>query len=195
MARSLGLDPLLNYRCKMSQPLDDSTLAASILAHARDRLAAAAQLVEHCVGQLNDAQVWWRPREPQNSIGNLLLHLTGNLRERILSLIAGQPSVRDRPAEFAHREHIAREQLLAAFRSTVAECDQALAGLTAAQLLEPRSYQGVNRRIDLDVVGVILHTLTHLAGHAQEIVFMTRLQLGDGYRYTSPAMQPRVPHS
>ncbi len=174
----------------MSPQNHNDPFATSFLAQACDRLAASAKLIEHCVGQLTDEQIWWRPTESQNAIGNLLLHLTGNLRDRILSLIAGQPSVRDRDAEFAHREHVPRDRLLAAFLEVVAECDAALGALTSAQLIEPRSYQGVNRRFELDVVGVIMHTLTHLAGHAQEIVFMTRLQLSDDYRYTSPEMKP-----
>ena len=153
----------------------------------REKLAAAHELIRHCAEQLTDAQIWWRPRESQNSIGNLLLHVTGNLHERIVSLIGGEPSRRNRPREFAEREVIARDELLERLVQVVAECDRVLGGLPPARLLEGRSYEGLNRQFDIDILSVILNTLVHVAGHAQEIVFMTRLTLGDVYKFANPA--------
>ncbi|HEY4308643.1 MAG TPA: DinB family protein [Pirellulales bacterium] len=107
-------------------------------------------------------------------------------RERIVSVVGGAESVRDRAAEFAEHGPIARDQLLAEFQQSVADADAVLARLPPARLLEPRSYQGVNRQFDLDSMAVIFHTLLHTAGHAQEIVFMTRLTLGDVYKFANP---------
>ena len=69
-----------------------------------DELAAALGRVAHCLGQLTDEQVWWRPGPDRNAIGNLVLHLAGNLNQLIGSGVGGRPDDRDRPAEFAARE-------------------------------------------------------------------------------------------
>jgi Protein of unknown function (DUF1572) len=174
-----------------STPDESARLSSSFLAQAREQLAANHRLIRHCVAQLDDQRVWWRPHESQNSIGNLLLHVTGNLRERLLAIVAGQSHERQRAAEFAERAVIAKDVLLGRLEAVVALCEQVLDGLVSAQLLALRSYQGLNQRFDLDVLSVIFRTLLHLAGHAQEIVFMTRLQLGEAYRFANPTPRPR----
>src|SRR5262245_29165669 len=58
-----------------------SNLAETVGRELADELADALKRIEHCLAQLNDEQVWWRPTESMNSIGNLLLHLAGNVRQ------------------------------------------------------------------------------------------------------------------
>lgn len=164
----------------------DFAVGLAFLTQARERLAASHQLLRHCVTQLSDEQIWWRHSESQNSIGNLILHVSGNLHERIASLLGGEISRRYRPQEFARREIIPREELLESLRKIVARCDDILSQWPPKRLLEQRSYQGLNRRFDLDVLSLIMQTLLHLAGHAQEVVFMTRLMLGDAYKFANP---------
>ena len=65
------------------------TLAENYLDESRRELAACLATVKHCLSQLDDGQVWQRPRPAMNSIGNLLLHLCGNLRQRFLSIVGG----------------------------------------------------------------------------------------------------------
>jgi hypothetical protein len=164
---------------------DDASVGAAFLAQARDRLAAACGLIRHCTDQLNDEQVWCRPRASQNSIGNLLLHITGNLRDRIVGVVAQLPNERDRASEFSERGPISKDALVSRLEMVACECNAVLSSLASGRLLQPRSYQGINRRMDLDVLSVIFQTVVHLAGHAQEIVFMTRLELGDTYQFTN----------
>ena len=171
----------------MTQPTPiDAQIGALFLAQARDRMDASCRLIRHCANQLDEDQFWWRPRPSHNSVGNLVLHVTGNLRERLLTVVAGEPGVRDRAEEFACRGPIAKETILARLEEVVRECDQLLAALPVPRLLEARSYQGINRRFDLHVLSVIFQSLSHLAGHAQEIVFCTRLQVGDSYQFSNP---------
>jgi hypothetical protein len=153
---------------------------------ARRQLAERADRIGHCLGQLDDAQVWWRPHPSMNSIANLLLHLSGNLRQWIVSGVGGEPDVRDRPGEFSERGSIPRDELLGEFRAVVARVDGVLADLDEARLLEPRRIQGFEET----VLSATWHSLEHLGGHAQEIIHMTRLQLGDRYRF---AWTPSTP--
>ncbi len=143
-------------------------------------------VIEHCVGQLSDEQLWHRPSEGMNSIGNLLLHLDGNLRQWMIAGLGGANYDRDRPAEFAARTQISGETLLAQLQSTIVEVKQILAAQSPDGMLLQRTIQG------FDVTGweAVFDSIPHLKGHAQEIVCLTRQQLGDRYQFrwqpTSP---------
>lgn len=154
-------------------------VAPAFLAEARRQLAACRDRIAHCLNQLDDGQVWWRPREPLNSIGNLLLHVCGNVRQWVVSAVGGAADVRDRPQEFAERGPISRDELLRRFDALVAEADAVLAQTAPDQLLAPRRVQGFHET----VLSAIFSCLTHLSGHTQEIIYATRLQLGDAYRF------------
>jgi hypothetical protein len=146
---------------------------------ARRHLADRTGRIKHCVDQLDDTQVWWRPHNSMNSVGNLLLHLCGNLRQWVVAGVGGVPDVRDRPGEFSVRGPIPRDDLVRHLDAVVAEADAALARLDESKLLEPRRVQG----FDETVMSAVWESLTHLSGHAQEIVYATRLQLGDRYQF------------
>lgn len=163
-----------------------SDLGLAFIGVARRQLAERADRIGHCVGQLDEGQVWWRPQKSMNSIANLLLHLRGNLRQWIVSGVGGMPGVRDRPGEFSERGAIPKDELLGRFRAVVAEVDGVLANLDDGRLLEPRRIQG----FDETVLSATWHSLEHLGGHAQEIIHLTRLQLGDRYRF---AWTPSTP--
>src|SRR5438132_10052512 len=85
--------------------------------------------IERCLELLNDEQIWWRANPQANSIGNLLLHLSGNVRQWIVSGIGGATDARDRDSEFAQREVIPRDELIAKLKQTLSEADHALASL------------------------------------------------------------------
>src|SRR3954465_14408120 len=91
----------------MSEPLREVVAAAFC-----DELDAAFGRIRHCVGQLTDEQVWARPRPDMNAVGNLLLHLTGNVKQLIVSVVSGEPDDRDRPADFAARESVPGTELV-----------------------------------------------------------------------------------
>jgi hypothetical protein len=131
------------------------------------------------LNQLDDAQTWWRPAESMNSIANLVLHLCGNLEQWILSGVGGAVAHRNRPLEFSERTAIPKQQLSQRLSSTVSQVDAVLAQVKDATLLEPRRIQGFEET----VLSAIFETLAHFNGHTQEIVYITRLQLRDTYRF------------
>ena len=75
----------------------------TVAAAANQELTNAFDRIRHCLGQLSDEQVWQRESEAMNSIGNLILHLCGNVRQWIVSGIGGAKDVRQRPNEFSER--------------------------------------------------------------------------------------------
>jgi len=151
----------------------------AFIAAARHSLSEGLRKIEHCAAQLTDAQIWWRPRPEVNSIANLMLHLAGNLRQWLVASVGGAKDVRNRPLEFADRSNRPKAEMLELLKKTVAEADAALGGLSPQALLSPRRIQG----FDTTVLSAIMDTIPHFRGHVQEIIHMTRQQLGEKYRF------------
>lgn len=164
-------------------PPDASDAAAVFLAEARREFQGCQRKITHCVDQLNDDQLWWRAGEQFNAIANLLLHLRGNIGQRIVSLIGGEPDVRNRNQEFAERGPITKDDLMRPLDETFGQADQVLAGVTPEQLLEKRTWKMLKGDVEGTVLALILQTLVHVGGHAQEIIAVTRLQLRESYRF------------
>jgi hypothetical protein len=121
-----------------------------------------------------------------NSIANLLLHLCGNVRQWIIAGVPRGTDTRDRPREFAERDPIPKDELFRRLDAVVREADAVFSAITDAQLLEPRRIQG----FDETVLSATFDALAHFNGHTQEIVYITRLQLGDAYQF---AWMPTTP--
>lgn len=145
----------------------------------RNCLADAAEKIRHCVKQLDNEQLWWRPTEDQNSIANLILHLCGNLRQWIISGVGGSPDVRQRAQEFSQRDPIPKSELELRLENVLEEVDAVLIEVGAAQLVEECRIQG----FDTTVLAALVDSVSHFRGHAQEIISLTRQQLGDAYRF------------
>lgn len=122
-----------------------------------------------CAGMLTEAEAWWRANENCNSVANLLLHLTGNIRQWILGGVAGEAIRRDRPAEFAARGPSPVEPIVAAFRETITRAAGVIRGLDEARLAESRRIQSY----DVSVMLAVYHVVEHLSGHTGQIVHIT----------------------
>lgn len=154
-------------------------LAAAFAEEAGKELDSAARKIEHCLAQLDESQVWWRPAEEMNSIANLMLHLCGNLRQWIVSGIGGVANDRDRPTEFSERGPLPKSELIDRLNRTVAEAKQALSAASAEELMRQRRIQG----FDVSGMQAAFESVAHFRGHSQEIVHLTRAQLGDAYQF------------
>ena len=134
--------------------------------------------IARCVSMLGPDQVWHRPGPHSNSVGNLLLHLEGNVRQWILSGIAGAEDHRDRDAEFAASAESERRdpsELVERLHATVAEAVAVVEGLGADELLAHKQYQG---RYEETGVAAVLHVMEHFSGHAGQIYAYTKQTLG-----------------
>ena len=150
-------------------------VAQTFLDESRQYLRSAyLTAIERSVAPLTDAQVWWRPNEASNSIGNLILHLSGNVRQWIVGGVGRQPNERNRQQEFDEREAIPKEQLLARLRTVLHEADEVLASVTEAGLTERREIQGH----DTTVLKAIYHVVEHFSTHTGQILWIAKSQLG-----------------
>ena len=147
-----------------------------------DELGQAFGRIEHCLAQLTDARVWWRPPADLNSVGNLVLHLAGNVRQLIGSELGGAPDDRDRQAEFDARETVSGADLLATLRAAVADAVAVLTGPAANDWARFCSFRGK----PATALGLAVRSVAHFRGHAQEIIHLTRTILGDAYQFAGP---------
>ena len=127
--------------------------------------------IEAAVAPLDESQVWWRPNEASNSIGNLLAHLRGNLAQWVLAGLAGEDFERHRSAEFAARGGASKEQLLADLRETVRRCRAAAVTLDDAALAWPRRIQTYG----LDGHAALFHAVEHMSYHTGQIVLLAKM--------------------
>lgn len=131
--------------------------------------------VEVCVGKLSDDQLWGRGAPHENSIGNLVLHLCGNMRQWIISGVGGQADVRDRPSEFSATGGPSGDELLARLRGTVEEAVGIINAVSAERLTEIITPQ--NHRAS--VLEAIYRVVGHFQQHTGQIIFATKIQGGE----------------
>ena len=127
--------------------------------------------IRTCVEELAEEQLWWRPNEHANSVGNLVLHLSGSMRHYLSRGVGGIEYQRDRPGEFAERGPISKEQLLATFDETISQAAQVLDAFDTSQFMAATDEQNYVPT----VFDLIFNISIHLATHAGQIVYITKM--------------------
>lgn len=161
-------------------------LAGPFLRETRHLLVETYPLrIAHCLKLLIEEEIWWRPNRASNSVGNLVLHLQGNVRQWIISGLGGQVDCRDRDREFAETGPIPRRALLARLRKTVAEAEQVIQRVKGPELAHRFSIQGYNAT----GLQVLAHVTEHFAFYTGQIIFITKLKCGKDLKFTRLAVQ------
>ncbi len=126
--------------------------------------------VRAAVEKLDDEEIWWRPNEQSNSIGNLILHLSGSLNLYLNHNIGGVPYERDRAAEFAERRPMPKAQLMAIFDDMVAKAEQTLANVPPERLTAPSTDPERQTYFVEDLISIV----THLSTHTGQILWIAK---------------------
>jgi uncharacterized damage-inducible protein DinB len=137
-------------------------------------LRQMAGRIETCLNGLTEEQVWARSSDNENAIGNLVLHLSGNVRQWIVSGVGGRPDVRQRDAEFAARAGGRGAELVARLKEIVEEAAGVLTELPPERLGE----RIVVQHYDVTVLEAIYHVVEHFSGHTGQIIFATKMLTG-----------------
>jgi len=159
--------------------VDAERITAAFVAESIRTLETMRGKIVNCLGQLSEEDVNWRPFAGANSIANIVTHLCGNVGQWIIAAVGGGPANRDRPGEFSQELRATPAELLGRIEETVRQANEAIAGVTAERALSPLKIQG----FDTHVLGAVMHAVTHFEGHTHQIVYVTRLRLGDRYRF------------
>ena len=159
--------------------MNNDSLAKEFQKQTAQLLDQSMDKILNCLDQLDDRQIWWRPQPQINSIGNLLLHIAGNLRQWSTVALGGQPDDRDRQREFSPEQNIPKHELLEHVNATVKEAKLSITELSTAKLLDSLTVQG----FAVSSLEAITHTCAHFQGHTHQIILMTRMQVGDDYKF------------
>lgn len=150
---------------------NDNQLARLFLESSRKQLLEQyLPRLRESVAPLTTEQVWWRPNHASNSIGNLLLHLNGNVRQWLVTSFNKGEDQRDRPAEFAAHDGLSAADLLARLGVTLEEACKVLERLTVDELFAPIEIQGYHTQ-GLDAV---YHVVEHFGMHYGQILYITK---------------------
>jgi uncharacterized damage-inducible protein DinB len=138
--------------------------------------------IERCLGLLTDDDIWWRPNDASNSIGNLILHLCGNVTMWIIGGVGNQPFDRNRQLEFDERRQIPSADLRARLKSVIAQADVVLSEVDDGELLSRRRIQGY----DVNVLEAIYHVVEHFSMHTGQIILLSKARVGQDLRLWEP---------
>ena len=127
------------------------------------------------VQSLTDEQVWWRPNDTSNSVGNLLLHLNGNVRQWLIASFDHLRDTRDRPAEFKERELIPASSLLQQLGATMQHASEILSRLTEIDLLTPFEIQGYK----VSGLDAVYQVVEHFGMHYGQILYVAKMLRGE----------------
>ncbi|HYE19905.1 MAG TPA: DUF1572 family protein [Tepidisphaeraceae bacterium] len=155
----------------------DPALTRAYVDYARKTFTTCYKKVVHCLKQLSDEDVNWRPFVGANSVANIVVHLCGNVGQWVVQGVGQTPIERDRPGEFAQDLRATPGELVERLTAAYEAADAAMAGVTADTILAPRKIQSY----DETVLGAIFHAVSHFEGHTHQVVLMTRLRLGERY--------------
>jgi Protein of unknown function (DUF1572) len=154
----------------------NSELSALFLEFSRKKLLGQYwPRLREAVAPLSEEQIWWRPNESSNSIGNLILHLNGNVGQWLVASFNRRDDARNRPQEFSARGGIPAAALLEKLEATLEQASEVLKRLTADDLMAQYEIQGYNQIRGLEAAyqvvehfglhyGQILYIAKHLTG-------------------------------
>jgi hypothetical protein len=132
------------------------------------------QQIRDCLALLDDDQIWWRPNEQSNSVGNIVLHVSGSLNYYLNRNLGGIEYARDRAAEFAERRAIPKGELVAVFDDMVAKAVKTFDGLAHDRLGQPSPTPMMEKLVIDDLINIA----GHLSNHAGQIVWITKMLRG-----------------
>lgn len=138
--------------------------------------------IDRCLDLLTEDDIWWRPNEASNSIGNLILHLCGNVTMWIVGGVGKLPFERHRQLEFDERRQIPSAELRSRLKSVVAQADAVLQEVDASELLSRRQIQGY----DVNVLEAIYHVVEHFSMHTGQIILLSKARVGQDLKLWEP---------
>jgi uncharacterized damage-inducible protein DinB len=120
--------------------------------------------------KLSEADFWRKPVDPGNSVGHLVLHLTGNLNHFVGAQLGGTGYIRDRDREFTDANPPSKDEALAGLDAAVATFRRVVEGLSpeALQASHPEARFGT-------VASALVHLVGHFALHRGQVSYIVRL--------------------
>ena len=135
------------------------------------RINESAKRVTKCLDEIDEIELWKKPNEHSNSIGNIVLHLCGNIRQYIISSLGQVEDIRERDKEFSANEAFKKSELLTKLQQTINEAITVLEGLDESALVKLYFVQG----FQLSGIGIVIHVTEHFSYHTGQIAFWVKV--------------------
>jgi uncharacterized damage-inducible protein DinB len=167
---------------------DEVVLAEVFRKDAHDCLDKYLPRIVRCLELLTEEEMWWRANAASNAVGNIVLHLCGNVHQWIISGLGGAREVRERDKEFSERGPIPREALIARLKTTIAE---------ALQVIDTMAVPALSREFDIQGyratgLAAVAHVCEHFAYHSGQIIYFTKLKRGEDLEFTQLPIYKRA---
>ena len=150
------------------------TISQTFLTYSTELITHSETTINACLSRLTDQQIRSRSGDHENSIANLLLHLSGNIRQWILHGIDNQPNIRQRDEEFALHPTTPIPEIRARFAQTLDEARTVIAALPESRLLDRTDPQPGGGWGSPTVLESIYRVVSHLELHAGQIILLTK---------------------
>lgn len=152
----------------------ESMIASLFLDYSNNRLERATKDIKTCLGKLSENQIWERHSEHENAVGNLVLHICGNMRQWIIHGVGGAKDVRVRTVEFSAQGGWTSQRLAQLLDQTVTEAQAVIEGLPAERLADRITPQ----EREVSVLGAIYQVVGHVLHHGGQIIVLTKQMTG-----------------
>ena len=146
-------------------------MKTEIINQALYRMDESTRMMDKAFESISEEDIWKRPNDSSNSIGNIILHLCGNIRQYAISALGNLPDVRERDLEFSTIEGYSKQDLLDKLHQTVDEAKATIAAADEENLMTKRIVQS----FDLSGIGIIMHVVEHYSYHTGQIAFWVKL--------------------
>jgi len=145
-------------------------ITAELKEHAVFRNRENTERVIKCLNELDEEEIWLRPNTSSNSVGNLILHLCGNIRQYIISSLGKKEDTREREKEFSAEGGYLKEELVKLLINTINEANTVITDIPDSELMRKRNVQGYF----FSGTGIIIHVVEHYSYHTGQIAFWTK---------------------
>ncbi|MFX0557048.1 DinB family protein [Maribacter sp. CXY002] len=135
------------------------------------RMDESTRMISKSLAEISEDEVWQKPNNSLNSIGNLILHLCGNITQYVVSSLGENEDVRNRNLEFSISNSATKIELLKQLEDTVDTAKRIIFDASEKQLLQLKSVQGFT----FSGVGIIMHVVEHYSYHTGQIAFWVKL--------------------
>ncbi|GAB3650380.1 hypothetical protein GCM10028791_17480 [Echinicola sediminis] len=151
--------------------MEQDPVVHEVIKHAEFRLKENTAKIKSCLEWLTEEEIWQKPNSSSNSVGNLVLHLCGNISQYIISALGGQEDKRERDLEFSIEGGLSKEALIKMLKNTIEESIEVLDKLDQESLLKKYNVQGFH----YTGVGNVVHAVEHFSYHTGQIAFWTKV--------------------
>ena len=144
---------------------------SELIENATYRIDESTRMIKKTFGELSEDDIWRKPNRASNSIGNLILHICGNMTQYVIASLGEKPDTRNREAEFSTVEGFTKHELLQRLITTMDTAKITIENTTSEQFLKVRPIQAFK----FSGIGLVIHAVEHYSYHTGQIAFWTKV--------------------